>query len=319
MKLESLSPGLKVSNYKELCRLLEEPVKAGNSKVAQFKEFDRYFSYEKQGNAFLIKEVFDVPKNKDDSRQRYVQLLESILMHHLAYRTGATYATWNQWFETIGMVSPCFYDEEFRESVKEDWNAHSYSLYLLTNIAKNKMKEILLSSLSNMKKRKLVDYEEKWRIVDTYGQSRFATEQNVEYINEVRNEVMRKMGYSSLSPIFLSPQKQKKYTALLHERFLKTIKWRNVYKVLEITADRATAKRYADADVEPLKVELNKQVCMAVRRAAHSMAETADRKNLERWIESSDEEVKLLSESSFSLPEKFTWDVDVLVEYLMFL
>lgn len=319
MKLENLSTGLKVSNYKQLCQLLEEPIKAGNSKVAQLKEFDRYFSYDKQGNAFLIKEIFDVPKAKDDSRQRYVQLLEPILMNYLSRYTGSTYATWNQWFRTLGMVNVVFYNEEYRETVKDDWNAHFYSLYLLTNIAKNKMKEIVLSSLSNMKKRKLIEFEEKWRIVDTYGQSRFASERDVAYINEVRNEVMRKMGYSSLSPIFLSPKKQKKYTTLLHKRFLKEAKWRNVYKVLEISADKDMVKWYADADVEQLKEKLNRRVCSSVKRAAHTMAETAERKDLDRWMEISDEEWKSSSGSSFSLPRRFTWDVEVLVEYLMLL
>ena len=124
---------------------------------------------------------------------------------------------------------------------------------------------------------------------------------------------------SRLSPIFLSPQKQEKYTTLLHKRFLKDIKWRNIYKVLEISANKDMVKWYADADVEQLKVKLNRRVCSSVKRAAHTKAETADRKILDRWMECSEEEWKSFCESTFSLPARFTWDVEVFVEYLMLL
>ena len=40
MTLKNISSGIRVANYKELCKLLEEPVKAGNSKKAQLKDED---------------------------------------------------------------------------------------------------------------------------------------------------------------------------------------------------------------------------------------------------------------------------------------
>ena len=55
-------------NYKELCECLGEPVKNGCSKKSQMKEWERYFSYRKEGNKFIITEVFDTPKDKTDNR-----------------------------------------------------------------------------------------------------------------------------------------------------------------------------------------------------------------------------------------------------------
>lgn len=55
-------------NYKELCECLGEPVKNGCSKKSQMKEWERYFSYRKEGNKFIVTEIFNTPKNKTDNR-----------------------------------------------------------------------------------------------------------------------------------------------------------------------------------------------------------------------------------------------------------
>lgn len=55
-------------NYKELCAFFNEKPTTGCSKQAQFKEWERYFSYRKEGNKFIVTEVFDTPKDKTDNR-----------------------------------------------------------------------------------------------------------------------------------------------------------------------------------------------------------------------------------------------------------
>ena len=47
-------------NYKELCAYLGEEPKKANSKVAQLKEWERYFSFRKEGQKIIITEVFDL-------------------------------------------------------------------------------------------------------------------------------------------------------------------------------------------------------------------------------------------------------------------
>lgn len=55
-------------NYKELCAYLGEEPKKANSKVAQIKEWERYFSFVKEGQKIIITEVFDTPQEKIDKR-----------------------------------------------------------------------------------------------------------------------------------------------------------------------------------------------------------------------------------------------------------
>ncbi|MGG1664504.1 hypothetical protein [Brevibacillus sp. NRS-1366] len=68
MDLSNISKGQIVKNYKEMCNLLYEPVLAGNSKKAQLKEWERYFSFYKDGNKFVIVDVYTEPLQRQDER-----------------------------------------------------------------------------------------------------------------------------------------------------------------------------------------------------------------------------------------------------------
>jgi hypothetical protein len=68
MKIENLKENMVVKNYKELCLLLEVEPTTSNSKKAQFKELEQYIKYEKQGQKFIIVEIYDEVKEKVDMR-----------------------------------------------------------------------------------------------------------------------------------------------------------------------------------------------------------------------------------------------------------
>ena len=69
MQVNNLKIGQEIKNYKELCNLLGVEVKTGKSKQLQHKEFDRYFKYEKQGQKYIIKEIYEQAKEKIDKRK----------------------------------------------------------------------------------------------------------------------------------------------------------------------------------------------------------------------------------------------------------
>lgn len=65
-----LSEGMEVKNYRALCDLLGEPVKTGGAKQSQFKEWKRYFEFEKipGSQKMTIVEIYNRPKEKNDKR-----------------------------------------------------------------------------------------------------------------------------------------------------------------------------------------------------------------------------------------------------------
>ena len=74
--------------YSELCALLGEPEKQGNSKKAQEKEWARYFEFEKigknKGTRYIVDDIYDVEKRKiPGGNSKYIQMIESLVSYVL--------------------------------------------------------------------------------------------------------------------------------------------------------------------------------------------------------------------------------------------
>lgn len=70
MNINNLSVGQIIKSYRQLCEILGIEVAGGNSKKAQMKELERFVKYHKEGNKFVIDEIYDENniKGKDDKR-----------------------------------------------------------------------------------------------------------------------------------------------------------------------------------------------------------------------------------------------------------
>lgn len=69
MTVENLQVGMVVKNYKEMCKLLNEPVKRpGTSRICQFRDWKRFFTWHREGYKFVIDEIYPVAKRKVDRR-----------------------------------------------------------------------------------------------------------------------------------------------------------------------------------------------------------------------------------------------------------
>lgn len=83
MDISNIQAGEIYKNYKELCSILGEQQKTSNSKNAQLKEWERYFSYSRDGHKFIINEIYNSPQPKQDARsQGNNRKYESISITH---------------------------------------------------------------------------------------------------------------------------------------------------------------------------------------------------------------------------------------------
>lgn len=84
-KYENLEVGLTLKSYRHLCEVLGTKPKSGTSKMAHFKEWDRYFSYEKDGNKIIITEIYTTPKDKVNNYKannttKYIDKIEKLIL-----------------------------------------------------------------------------------------------------------------------------------------------------------------------------------------------------------------------------------------------
>ena len=81
--------GDEIKNYKEMCRLLGEKQRAGNSKKSQFSRWSKYFKWEKIGHRFKITEITEEKFPTHDNNRvgfqlkEYNEFIQKLILHML--------------------------------------------------------------------------------------------------------------------------------------------------------------------------------------------------------------------------------------------
>lgn len=99
MNLNNLKPGMRIKNYRELCRLMELPIKTGEAKIKQIKEINEYITYDKDKYAFIVKTINDkrtinlmqlinMGKSHKNKRNIYIRHIIPILLQILNNSPG---------------------------------------------------------------------------------------------------------------------------------------------------------------------------------------------------------------------------------------
>ena len=154
-----------VKNYKAMCELLGEPVKGGDSKRSQIKQWERFFYWTNQGHKFIIKEIYEEPLPPEDgrfdgNRSIYVHLIEWILAQDLSNRPGYSHTlTKKRWWRLLGMVN-----ERYKRVSVDQLRAINQlhdekEINLFYNRSYNVLNDILRNALKSMTNRALIDYE----------------------------------------------------------------------------------------------------------------------------------------------------------------
>lgn len=82
-----------IKNYKEMCRLLNEKERTGNSKQAQLKRWEKFFSWEKKGYKFIITNTKDNLFLTGDnnrlfqSNKEYIDNIQKLLLNYFHNET----------------------------------------------------------------------------------------------------------------------------------------------------------------------------------------------------------------------------------------
>ena len=185
--MNNVNLGQEFKNYKELCAYLGEQEKGGKSKDLQIKDWERYFSFEKQGHKFIITDVYDIPKEKvrkqrkveDKPRKKYktenytsnniknikpmIELLSELL--GTCEYDGEFYSYTSWYCDVLSLfdkkISDSIYNSDERlEKICNSYhisNACLYKEYISTT--KSLLKDMLLKSLKYLDKKDLIRYD----------------------------------------------------------------------------------------------------------------------------------------------------------------
>jgi len=326
MNIKKITEGDIIKNYKDMCSILEEEVKAGNSKTAQLKEWERYFDFSRKGQKFIIEKIYEIPKPKALKENTiYVKNIELLLMYELSKKAGycCNYTKTNL-FKLLGMINDNYLENRMivvSEDLKEfnKWEIRHF--YGRTN---QKLSDILFSALNSMKRRCLIEYKERIIIAETIKDGiiyREASVYETKCILQAKKKVLADMGYTKIP--FL---KFNEFYGKINKYLNKLYNWNYVYKEYQIIynkkfmrKDISVAKKEIKEELYKKEFKLNCDIISAVNKQADKLFEKNHDEFLNEWLESdySGSEPFKFENGKFFYPNNYIEVQNELAEFLL--
>ena len=272
--------------YSELCTLLGESEKQGNSKKAQEREWARNFEYikngEKKGLRYFICDIYDEEKRKTAAgNSKYVKMIESVLSYAL--------------------INYCEATGKDEVKIVTDWQGIAYILYMLNGNAwrkKSDLKKIakdkgismstfnaffhadrryiqskIERALNDMKKNKEIIWREIHVGWCNEEYRKLADSEYLQYM-EIEKDVIRKfvpnckntgIGFWTI----INQNKQKEFYSEVDNRAMEKLNVRSVFAKYEIHTRKRlmvyAAERLTDLEYREALQKLNEEICAGLR------------------------------------------------------
>lgn len=164
--MNKLEVGQIFKNYKAVCEWLEIKPTTGTAKIAQIKEFERYCKYHKEGQKFIIDEVYTEPLDKVDNRgkdgnSKYYNDIEITLLYLLQQQKHKILTISNgKALEIMNMINKNFrVVKDNIEKSSEILDIPQESLYLFFNTYYSPLINIFRNNLNKMANKSLLCYD----------------------------------------------------------------------------------------------------------------------------------------------------------------
>lgn len=290
MMINNLTVGMVIKNYKALCGLLEVEVKKTGSNIykAQLKEFDRYFSYDKQGHKITITEIYDVIQDKIDNRVNnggarnciYTDLAQEIILQWLLKNGGYINQTAKHFISELCIANINYeFCKDKIPSFRKYMNMNSDYIIEFYDKARGSFRSVIETSLSALAKKEMVTYEKVKMVCTGKNEYREATKEEIEQIKVIEKELLEEMGYEKVN-VLKYIGKQEQYNILLGYRLMDALSIRYSYTTYEV---RLLDKSIARKDVKEEKKELNKIMCENIIEKAKERHEKTKEKYSNTW------------------------------------
>lgn len=110
-------------NYRVACKELGEKVRGGTSKISQLEDWNRYFTFHKDGNAIVVDVIRDVPLPLINKRRKikgkWTMLIQSILYDAFSKQKEETgnyeiKGTRRDYLQLLGLCSPFYLEARYK-------------------------------------------------------------------------------------------------------------------------------------------------------------------------------------------------------------
>lgn len=173
-----------IKNYKELCAILKIKVLAGNAKKAQLKELERYFKYHKEGNKFIIDEIYPeiLPKIENrggHNKTEYIASIEKLILDLLlqsgnivSLGFGRVFLSKNQLLKEFEMINDNYvYCKKRIPKLSKFMNIDLETVKEWYDINDNMLERNLIQALNNLENQSLILWSREITIAEAIPQA----------------------------------------------------------------------------------------------------------------------------------------------------
>ena len=209
MKLENIYEGLVVKSYRQLCELLEIEITGGNSKKAQLKELERFVKYHKEGNKFIVDEVYSEKiETRGGSKSIYEDDIQALILHECSISEMEEYNSIK--LSCVGLANKLsiinnnyVLGRNHISKFSDYLNVPIEIIYDFYDSTQRKNKSIIENSLNKLKDKALIKWYKILRIRTSKGNYKDATDREINIIAEIEQEALEFLGEESKQSVFL--------------------------------------------------------------------------------------------------------------------
>ena len=202
----NLEVGQTYKSYRQLCDTLGAKVEAGNSKKAQLREWECYFLYRKQGNKFIIDEIYEIPLDKEETRGRpsvYGNMVQLLILDLLGKSRGSIVISANKLMEAIGMTN-----ENYGKCQDNALGLSDYSnmeigyIYDFYNSTGSGLRGVIKTALNNLDKKLIINYSKVVKVKErSKAQTRLASDEEVELLMDISKDILNELGFEDINEV----------------------------------------------------------------------------------------------------------------------
>lgn len=226
-KARQMYVGQVFKNYRELCLLFGDKVSSGKQKSAQLKEWARYFDHKREGNKYIITEIYEYPLDKFDNRSlmsggsEYSEDLQKLILSLINHKRlsmndrdrSIIIMRSGDLMKELGVINVNYTSiKQYSSSAEELLGIERDFIDEFMSLTDDNLKSAIESAMNRLKRRRLIDWSY-CRVASFKDEDniRSFTTREMECVLQSEYEVLNEIGCKDIIEVFLKKKTKEFY------------------------------------------------------------------------------------------------------------
>lgn len=264
MKIDKLIVGKRYKSYRELCKELEIKATGGRSKQYHLKELERWATFHREGNSYIIDSLKTIPviKPKKANNTAYGDKIEDILLYTISnIEENSAFFSVSRALALVNLINEDY--SKGRNNMHKTANDLNIDISCVSEFytrTHQQFKSVFERSLKNMRMKGLIFWNTILVVVKN-GEHQEATKEEIEHILETEEQVLRSLGLKSVKDAVVTNM-WSEFNTMVNTRLRKSYGITYYYNAYNISINRNGVQRAVnELEYKELSTSLNLVAC----------------------------------------------------------